>query len=65
MKKIKAILLSLTLSITTIGAVLPASGAIASGTTKTGVTMYRLYNPNSGEHFYTKKEKDRDSKKNW
>ena len=55
MKKLKSILLSLTLSITTIGATLPASAVIAATPeTSTGVTMYRLYNSNSGEHFYTK-----------
>ncbi len=25
------------------------------------VTMYRLYNPNSGEHFYTKEKRERDA----
>lgn len=27
----------------------------------TGVTMYRLYNPNSGEHFYTKDASEKDN----
>ena len=31
-----------------------------SSLAETPVTMYRLYNPNSGEHFYTAKTKERD-----
>ena len=57
MKKLKALLLSLTLGLTAIGCALPASDVKAETsetTTTAGVTMYRLYNPNSGEHFYTK-----------
>lgn len=33
----------------------------AEGAGSAGVPMYRLYNPNSGEHFYTKSVGERDS----
>ena len=36
---------------------LPATALAAEG----GVDMYRLHNPNSGEHFYTASEAERDS----
>ena len=53
-RKINAVLLSLTLGLTAATCALPVSGAIAAEANTPGVTMYRLYNPNSGEHFYTK-----------
>ena len=52
MKKKIALLLGLTLGFTAISCSLPFSRAAAEGTTNK-VSMYRLYNPNSGEHFYT------------
>ena len=58
MKKKIALLLGLTLGFTAISCSLPFSRAVAAETTNK-VTMYRLYNPNSGEHFYTGDEKER------
>ena len=58
MKKNIALLLGLTLGFTAISCSLPFSKAAAAETTNK-VTMYRLYNPNSGEHFYTGDEKER------
>lgn len=52
MKKNIALLLGLTLGFTAISCSLPFSRAAAAEETNK-VTMYRLYNPNSGEHFYT------------
>ena len=83
-KNIKALLLSLSLSLTAVCA-LPASetraetskelivsetptGSEEMDTTGTeAVTMYRLYNPNSGEHLYTKdaSEKSRLVREGW
>ena len=60
-RKIKAVLLSLTLGLTAVGSTLPVSGAMAAPTDVAGVTMYRLYNPNSGEHFYTKSVSERST----
>ncbi len=37
-----------------------ANAANAFSTEDVGITMHRLYNPNSGEHFYTADEKERD-----
>ncbi len=59
MKKNIALLLSLTLGLTAVCAIpaLPARAADTTGTET--VTMYRLYNPNSGEHFYTGSETEK------
>ena len=52
-----------------LGALVPCgSSALAAEATETeGVQMYRLYNPNSGEHFYTASAYERDSlvKEGW
>ena len=54
MKKKIALLLGLTLGFTAISCSLPLSRAAAAETEgTTSVVMFRLYNPNSGEHFYT------------
>ncbi len=59
MKKNIALLLSLTLGLTAVCAI-PTLPARAAGTTGTeAVTMFRLYNPNSGEHFYTGSETEK------
>lgn len=39
----------------------PAAISISNGQGKNTAIMHRLYNPNSGEHFYTKEAKERDS----
>ena len=52
MRKNIALLLGLTLGFTAISCSLPFSRAAAAEEISK-VTMYRLYNPNSGEHFYT------------
>ena len=66
MKKNIALLLSLTLGLTATVCAIPASETMAESSKElivsTGteaVTMYRLYNPNSGEHFYTKDESEK------
>ncbi|MBP5164320.1 MAG: hypothetical protein ILP08_02680, partial [Lachnospiraceae bacterium] len=60
MKKRIALLLGLTLSFTAISCSLPLSRAVAAETEPTNkVTMFRLYNPNSGEHFYTGNETEK------
>lgn len=41
-------------------AMAPATFAAAAAPTTTGIPMYRLYNPNSGEHFYTANGIERD-----
>ena len=38
-----------------------AGGGSGSSTAPSGVAMHRLYNPNSGEHFYTASAHERDS----
>ena len=58
MKKNIALLLGLTLGFTAISCALPFSRAAAAEETNR-VTMYRLYNPNSGEHFYTGDNKEK------
>ncbi len=60
MKKKIALLLGLTLGFTAISCSLPLSRAVAAETEPTNkVTMFRLYNPNSGEHFYTGNETEK------
>ena len=39
----------------------PAPPVISLAADTTGVTMYRLYNPNSGEHFYTSTVAEKDN----
>ena len=54
MKKKIALLLGLTLGFTAISCSLPLSKAVAAETEPTNeVIMFRLYNSNSGEHFFT------------
>lgn len=59
MRKHISLLLGLSLGLTAVCAIpaLPARAADTTGTET--VTMYRLYNPNSGEHFYTKDESEK------
>ncbi|MBQ6134321.1 MAG: hypothetical protein IJI65_09230 [Lachnospiraceae bacterium] len=63
MKKVHTLLLSMTLSFAMAACTIPALWAKADGATgaSNGVTMYRLYNPNSGEHFYTKDESEKNN----
>ena len=59
MKKHISLLLGLSLCLMAI-CTIPALPARAADTTGTeAVTMFRLYNPNSGEHFYTKDESEK------
>lgn len=59
MRKHISLLLGLSLCLMAICAI-PTLPARAAGTTGTeAVTMFRLYNPNSGEHFYTKDESEK------
>ena len=57
-KRIVSLLLSAAMAFTMAAVTLPTIPAMAAST---GVTMYRLYNPNSGEHFYTKDASERDN----
>ena len=53
----------MTLSFAMAACTIPALWAKADGATgaSNGVTMYRLYNPNSGEHFYTSNSTEKDN----
>ena len=48
-------------TITTTFHIVAAGNNGGSGASATSVPMYRLYNPNSGEHFYTAKSPERDN----
>lgn len=52
---IAALLIAMSLAL--VGGAVPSAYAFDMG----AVEMYRLYNPNSGEHFYTADSKERDS----
>ena len=58
-KRGAALLLSATMAFTMAAAVLPPDAVKAESEGR--VTMYRLYNPNSGEHFYTSNSIERDN----
>ena len=49
---------SMSVSYTIVGDTEPADGS--DDGTVTGISMHRLYNPNSGEHFYTADDDERD-----
>lgn len=53
-KKILTILMA---AAVTVSSLLPAANVFAAS----GVNMYRMYNPNSGEHFYTASTNERNS----
>lgn len=64
MKKIIHFLCALVLSVSVIGT---AKTTMVTVHADSGIAMYRLYNPNTGEHFYTKEkwENDRNVSIGW
>ena len=60
-KQFLTVMLSAVMAFTMTAVAMPAIFADAASTGK--VPMFRLYNPNSGEHFYTKSSSERDDLK--
>ena len=54
-------LISLVLAVCLLMSFVPTAAIAAIVSNEDAVAMYRLYNPNSGEHFYTGSEEERDN----
>ena len=54
-------LISMLLAICIVISLVPATALAAIVDNEDAVAMYRLYNPNTGEHFYTGSEEERDN----